>query len=80
MQQRGIRAQVLEELLEHGVERYVHSQGREIVFLDKKARARLARQSPDGARTAERLGRTYAIVGDGVVITVGHRYRRIPRK
>jgi hypothetical protein len=79
MQQRGIRAEALEALLEHGVERYVHSQGREIVFLDKKARARLARQSPEGARAAERLGRTYAIVGDGVVITVGHRYRRIPR-
>ncbi|HEV8094317.1 MAG TPA: hypothetical protein VGP71_01240 [Burkholderiales bacterium] len=79
MQQRGIRAAALDALLEYGVERYVHSQGREIVFLDKKARARLARQSPEGARAAERLGRTYAIVGDGVVITVGHRYRRIPR-
>lgn len=80
MQQRGIRAAALDALLEYGAERHVRSQGREIVFLDKKARARLARENPGAARAAERLGRrTYAIVGDGVVITVGHRYRRIPR-
>ena len=39
---------------------------RDLVFFDKRSRARLAN--------------TYAIVGsDGTVITVGHRYRRIPR-
>ena len=77
MQQRGIRREVLDALLEHGAERHVHVDGREIVFLDKRARARLARYSPGGA---ERLKSTFAIVGpDGKVITVGHRFRRIRR-
>jgi hypothetical protein len=58
---------------------HVHSDGREIVFLDKKARARLARNSLEGARAADGK-RTYAIIdASGVVITVGHRFRRIPR-
>ena len=80
MQQRGIRRDALDALLDFGAERHVHSDGREIVFLDKKARARLARNSPEGSRAAERLKGAYAIVaGNGVVITVGHRFRRIPR-
>lgn len=80
MQQRGIRPDALDALLDFGAERHVHSDGREIVFLDKKARARLARNSPEGARAADRLKGAYAIVdGSGVVITVGHRFRRIPR-
>ena len=80
MQQRGIRAEALDALLDFGAERHVHSGGREIVFLDKKARSRLARSNPAGARAAERLKSTYAIIGaGGIVITVGHRFRRIPR-
>lgn len=80
MRQCGIRLDAVRALLEHGSERYVHFRGREIVFLDRKARARLARQSSDGARAAARVGSTYAIVGDdGIAITVGHRYRRLPR-
>jgi len=80
MQQRGIRRDALDVLLDFGAARHVHSAGREIVFLDKKARTRLARNGPEGARAAERLKGAYAIVaGNGVVITVGHRFRRIPR-
>lgn len=79
MQQRGIRPEALEALLDFGRTAHV-DRAREIVFFDKAARARLARQNPAAAREAERLRRTYAIVGsDGAVITVGHRYRRIPR-
>ncbi len=79
MQQRGIRAEALEALLDFGRTAHV-DRGREIVFFDKAARARLARHNPQVAREAERLRRTYAILGsDGTVITVGHRYRRIPR-
>jgi hypothetical protein len=79
MQQRGIRAEALEAPLDFG--RTVHvDRGREIVFFDKAARARLARRNPVVAKEAEQLRRTYAILGsDGTVITVGHRYRRIPR-
>lgn len=79
MQQRGIRAEALEALLDFGRTAHV-DRGREIVFFDKAARARLVRRNPVVAREAERLRRTYAILGsDGTVITVGHRYRRIPR-
>ena len=89
MQQRGIRAQALEALLDFGCERHIHFRGREIVYFDKKARARLARSKAVAPRSravapakagAERFSRTYAILGsDGTVITVGHRFRRIPR-
>ena len=64
MQQRGIPAAAVEALLDYG----------------KAARSRLAAYEPIAARTADRLVRTYAIVGsDGAVITVGARYRRMPR-
>lgn len=77
MQQRGIRARSLEALLDFGSARHLHSEGRELVFFDKKARSRLARAGA-AARDADRLRRAYAIVAsDGTVITVGHRYRRV---
>jgi hypothetical protein len=79
MQQRGVTAEALEALLDFGRTAHV-DRGREIVFFDKAARARLAKRNPMVAKEAERLRRTYAILGgDGTVITVGHRYRRIPR-
>ena len=79
MQQRGIRAEALEALLDFGRVAHV-DRGLDIVFFDKKARARLARSDSRVAREAARLARTYAILGsDGTVITVGHRYRRISR-
>ena len=54
--------------------------GCDIVYFDKKAKARLARADARAAREAARLFRTYAILGpDGTVVTVGHRYRRINR-
>lgn len=70
MRQRGIRAEALEALLDFGRERHLRSRGRTIVYLDKAARA----------WAGGRGGRAYAILGrDGVVVTVGHRYRRIGR-
>ena len=78
MQQRGIRPEALEALLDFGRARYLRNGGREILYFDKKAKARLARADPDAAREAEKLTRTYAIMGsNGVVVTVGHRYRRV---
>jgi Domain of unknown function (DUF4258) len=80
MQQRGIRPDALEALLDYGRARYLHSKGREVVFFDKKAWARLENDRPASAREAGRLSRTYAVIGsDGTVITVGHRYRRLRR-
>ena len=79
MQQRGIRPEVLDALLDFGREAHVEG-GRDIVYFDKKARARLVKANAVAARDAERLCKSYAILGsDGAVITVGHRYRRIPR-
>jgi len=78
MQQRGIRHDALEALLDFGRVRYLRNGGREIVYFDKKAKARLAHANSEAAREAAKLSRTYAIMGsNGVVITVGHRYRRI---
>jgi hypothetical protein len=79
MQQRGISAATIEALLDFGREVHVDG-GRDLVFFDKRARARLTQANPAAAAEAERIARSYAIVGsDGTVITVGHRYRRIPR-
>jgi len=77
MQQRCIRPEALEALLDFGRVRHLHDHGREIVYFDKKAKALLARANSGAARAAEKLTRIYAIMGsNGVVITVGHRYRR----
>jgi len=79
MQQRGISADALDTLLEFGREQHV-DRGLDIIYFDKKARARLAKANAKAAREAERLCRTYAILGaDGTVVTVGHRFRRIHR-
>jgi hypothetical protein len=73
MQQRGIPAAAIDALLSYGRASPAR-RGCEIVFLDKRTRARLARADPAAAR----LARTYAVLGsDGMVVTVGHRYRRI---
>ena len=78
MQQRGIRPDALEALLDFGSARHLHSKGRELVFFDKKARSRAGEGRPRRGPGGRRLRRTYAIVGsDGRVITVGHRYRRV---
>ena len=80
MQQRGIRPAAIAALLDFGCARHLHSKGRELVFFDKRAQARLAKANPGAACQVDRLRRTYAIVGsDGTVITVGHCYRRVTR-
>lgn len=79
MQQRGIRLEMLDALLDYGREVHVAG-GRDLVFFDKRARARLAKAGIVRDVQAERLCKSYAVLAsDGVVITVGHRYRRIPR-
>jgi hypothetical protein len=79
MQQRGIRPEAIEALLDFGREVRA-GRGRDLVFFDKRARARLARAGVRGAEI-DRMSDSYAILGaDGKVITVGHRYRRVPRE
>jgi hypothetical protein len=87
MQQRGINAAALGALLDYG--RIIPAGGgRDIVYFDKRARARLARATAVSlsraavtpAKAGAQLCNTYAIVeSDGPVITVGHRTRRINR-
>lgn len=80
MQQRGIGAEALEDLLAYG--RVVHDHhGAEIVFFDHAARRRLAEEQGEKAirRPGKRLS-AYAVIGaHGKVCTVGHRVRRIHR-
>jgi len=78
MQQRGIRPQALERLLEFGREAFDHH-GAVVLYFDKAARRRLLRSDP-GAKELERLARCYAVLSaQGEVLTVGHRYRKISR-
>lgn len=70
---------MLEALLDYGREIPVDG-GRDLVFFDKRARTRLTRGRALAA-DAGRIRNSYAILGsDGMVITVGHRFRRIPRR
>ena len=79
MQQRGIRPEMLEALLDYGREVHVAG-GRDLIFFDKRARARLAKAGLVRVAQAERLCKSYAVLSsEGIVITVGHRYRRVPR-
>ena len=79
MQQRGINAAALGALLDYGRVAPAGG-GRDIIYFDKRARQRLAREHAVATAEAERVCRSYAIVEpDGTVITVGHRTRRIPR-
>ena len=79
MQQRGISPAAIDALLAYGCASHDHN-GCEVVYFDKAARARLSREDPATAREADRLCRTYAVIGsDGAVVTVGHRFQRIPR-
>ena len=78
MQQRAIRPEVLERLLEFGREAFDHNGG-VVLYFDKAARRRLTRIAP-GAKDLERLARCYAILStNGDILTVGHRFRKINR-
>ena len=74
MQQRGIRAQVVEDLLDFGRAAHDH-RGAEIVFFDKAARKRMAQERGEAVlRHLEKRLRTYLVLdADGDVLPVGHR-------
>ena len=81
MQQRGINDTVLDRLLEFGKVAHDHHGG-EVIFFNKQARQRLRRDLPAGDyRALERYFNAYAVIGDdGEVVTVGRRWKRIPRE
>jgi hypothetical protein len=79
MQQRAVSAEALERLLDFGSVKHL-ARDNDIVFFDKKTKKRLAKTDKALAREADRLVRTYAVLGEnGIVITVGHRYRQVRR-
>jgi hypothetical protein len=80
MQQRGISQDALCRLLDYGREAHGHD-GSVTVYFDKEARRRLERDAGTETRKQlTRLARLYAVLGgDGGVVTVGHRYRRLKR-
>ena len=67
MQQRGIPPAAIEALLDEGRSAPA-GRGCEVLFFER------------AAGRGGRFARTYAVLGrDGAVITVGHRYRRLPK-
>lgn len=80
MQQRGIPREAIDYVLTYGRVSHDHH-GSRVVWLDKRARARLCREEgQDVVSALDKHLNAYAVMdGDGVVVTVGHRYRRIWR-
>lgn len=80
LQQRGIPAYVVENLLDFGRKAHDH-RGGTIVFFDHRARNKLRRQiASDSFKQIESHLGTYAVIDEaGVIITVGHRTQRINR-
>jgi len=78
MQQRGIPPDQVERLLDFGCE--VHDRhGGVLVFFDRAARRRAERAGAASRDELDRLAGVYLVVADGVIATVGHRYRRVRR-
>ncbi len=89
MQQRGIPAAVLEDLLDYGRAMHDH-RGAMVLYFDRHARAELAQvwNRAELAHVWERAElrhagkrvNAYAVVGgDGEIRTVGHRTKRLRR-
>ncbi|MEO6565153.1 MAG: DUF4258 domain-containing protein [Casimicrobiaceae bacterium] len=75
MQQRGIPPAQIEEVLSYGRERH-DRHGGVIVYLDHRAKRRMAREGKASAGEVNRLAGLYVVIAGGRVATVGHRYRR----
>lgn len=80
LQQRGIPPGILDPLLAYGHKAHDH-RGGTVVYFDHQARKRLKRALEEGQyRRVERHLDAYAVIaGDGAILTVGHRTRRICR-
>jgi hypothetical protein len=80
MQQRGIKTQTVEMLLQCGRKTHDHN-GATILHFDKQARARLReRYGQETYRSFDGQLNAYAVVAaNGSIMTVGHRVRRIGR-
>lgn len=80
MQQRGIQQDTIEFLLEYGTESYGGNNVR-VLYFNKDSRTKLLSNLPKSLKSkiASQLN-TYAIITDsGLLITVGHRTKKITR-
>lgn len=80
VQQRGVRLDLLNCLLTYGHHEPDHK-GCHIVTFDEKAIEELTRHEPQELKAKATGSRNlYAVVdSDGIVVTAGHRVRRVPR-
>lgn len=80
MRQRGNQVDTLHCLLDYGSQRH-DGRGAQLCYFDRRARRLVdARIDPDlHRRLRDRLDCYAVIANDGVVVTVGHRYRRPSR-
>jgi hypothetical protein len=80
VRQRGVDPVVLDCLLAYGTP-FHDRRGGEVIVFDRQALRRLQRAvDPAVRRRVEDRRSLYAVRGaDGALVTVGHRYRRIPR-
>jgi hypothetical protein len=79
MQQRGIPTERVEGLLAFG--REVHDRhGAVIVYFDRASRKRAERAHAASRVELDRMAGVYLVIANGVVATVGHRYRRVRRR
>lgn len=78
MQQRGIPNDIIEQLIDFGRVTHDHHGG-QIVWFDRASRKRLQREYGKAFyRIIEKHLDAYAVLDrEGVVVTVGHRFRRI---
>ncbi len=76
MQQRGIPPELIEQVLHYGCEQH-DRRGGVIVYLDRAAKRRLAREGAATGAALDQLAGVYVVLAEGRVATVGHRYRRI---
>lgn len=80
VQQRGVDRSVLDCLLQYGRHEHDHK-GCEVVTFDGDSLAEIARREPHQLSCkADESRALYAVVNsDGMVVTTGHRYRRLLR-
>ena len=77
MQQRGISGEAVELLLNYG--RSSYRKGSEVVYLDRRSRSALLQSGALSHAQCDRISNHYLVLGDGLVITVGHKYRHFKR-
>lgn len=76
-QQRGINEEMVSLLLTYGTT-HRHS-GADITCFDKKSWGRVVKESLCSPQMLERLRKCYLVEIDGLLITVGHRIKRLRR-